>query len=45
MGILFVYNHFMARKHSLESLLKVLRKQLRTLSERYGVETNEAMPV
>ena len=37
----FVYNHFMARKHSLESLLKVLRKQLPMLSERYGVETLE----
>lgn len=31
----------MARKHSLESLLKALRQQLPTLAERYGVETLE----
>ena len=36
-----MYNHFMAHKHSLESLLKILRKQLPTLSERYDVETLE----
>ena len=31
----------MARKHSLESLLKVLRQKLPVLAERYGVETLE----
>lgn len=31
----------MARKRSLESLLKALRQQLPTLAERYGVETLE----
>ena len=36
-----MYNHFMAHKRSLESLLKILRKQLPTLSERYDVETLE----
>jgi uncharacterized protein len=36
-----VYNQFMARKRSLENLLKDLRQQLPTLAERYGVETLE----
>ena len=36
-----VYNQFMARKHSLEILLKELRQRLPTLAERYGVETLE----
>jgi predicted nucleotidyltransferase len=31
----------MTRKHSLESLLKGLRRQLPSLAERYGVETLE----
>jgi predicted nucleotidyltransferase len=34
-----VYNQFMPRKRSLESLLKGLRRQLPSLAERYGVET------
>lgn len=37
----FVYNQFMARKRSLESLLKDLRQRFPTLAERYGVETLE----
>ncbi len=37
----FVYNHFMARKRSLETLLKSLRQQIPLLAERYGVETLE----
>jgi predicted nucleotidyltransferase len=36
-----VYNQFMARNHSLESLLKVLHQKLPYLAERYGVETLE----
>jgi len=36
-----VYNHFMAKKRSLETLLEALRQQLPTLAERYGVETLE----
>jgi predicted nucleotidyltransferase len=36
-----VYHQFMARKRSLESLLKVLHQKLPYLAERYGVETLE----
>jgi len=36
-----VYNQFVARKRSLESLLKALRQELPSLAERYGVETLE----
>jgi len=38
---LFVYNQFMARKRSLESLLDSLRKLHPLLTEKYGVETLE----
>ena len=36
-----MYNQFMVHERSLESLLKILRQQLPTLAERYGVETLE----
>jgi uncharacterized protein len=40
-GFHFVYNKIMAPKHSLDSLLKILRKEIPTLADRYSVETLE----
>ena len=41
MYFLFEYNQNMEQKHSLESVLKTLHRQIPILAERYSVETLE----